>query len=55
MRKAGRAGFAVQGKEITALNIFIFDNLDDWEQMESEGMNSSAAERTVIAKEILVD
>lgn len=52
---AGRAGFAVQGKEIKSLNIFIFDNLDDWEQMESEGMNSSAAKRAVIAKEILVD
>lgn len=52
---AGRAGFAVQEKEIKALNIFIFDNLDDWEQMESEGMNSSAAERAVIAKEIFVD
>ncbi len=52
---AGRAGFAVQRKEIETLHIFIFDNLDDWQQMESEGMNSSAADRAVIAKEILVD
>lgn len=52
---AGRAGFAVQGKEIKALNIFIFDNPDDWEQMENEGINSSATERAVIAKKILVD
>ena len=52
---AGRAGFAVQGKEIKTLHIFIFDNLDDWAQMEQEGMNSSAADRAVIAKEIYVE
>lgn len=52
---AGRARFAVQGKEIKTLYVFIFDNLDDWTQMEQEGMNSSAADRAVIAKEIHVE
>lgn len=52
---AGRAGFAVQGKEIKTLYIFIFDNLDDWTQMEQEGMNSPAADRAVISKEIHVE
>lgn len=50
----GRAGFAVQGKEIKTLYVFIFDNLDDWIQMEQEGMNSSVADRAVILKEIHV-
>lgn len=50
----GRAGFAVQGKEIKTLYVFIFDNLDDWTQMEQEGMNSSVADRAVISKEIQV-
>ncbi len=52
MEMAGRAGFAVQGKEIKTLYIFIFDNLDDWSLTEQEGMNSSAADRAVISKEI---
>lgn len=52
---AGRAGFAVQGKEIKTLHIFIFDNLDDWSLMEQEGMNSNAADRAVITKEIRVE
>lgn len=52
---AGRAGFAVQGKEIKNLYIFIFDNLDDMIQMEREGMNSSIADKAVIAKEIHVE
>lgn len=51
----GRAGFAVQGKAIKTLYVFIFDNLDDWIQMEQEGMNSSAADRAVILKEIHVE
>lgn len=51
---AGRAGFAVQGKEIKALHILIFDNFDDWLQMEKEGMGSSAADRAVMSKEIHV-
>ena len=55
MEMAGWAGFAVQGKEIEILHIFIFDNLDDWDRMESEGMNSSAADKAVIAKEIRVE
>ncbi|MBD5443995.1 MAG: DUF4179 domain-containing protein [Lachnospiraceae bacterium] len=55
MEMAGWAGFAVQGKEIKTLHIFIFDNLDDWARMESEGMNSSVADKAVIAKEIYVD
>lgn len=55
MEMAGRAGFAVQGKEIKTLYIFIFDNLDDWAQMENEGMNSSVADKAVIAKEIHVE
>ena len=52
---AGRAGFAVQGKEIETLYVFIFDNFDDWIQMNQEGMNSSAADRAVISKEIHVE
>lgn len=55
MEIAGRAGFAVQGKEIKILYIFIFDNFDDWTQMEQEGMNSSVADKAVIAKEIHVE
>ncbi|KAI4446713.1 hypothetical protein C823_001231 [Eubacterium plexicaudatum ASF492] len=51
---AGRAGFAVQGKEIKTLHVFIFDNFDDWTQMSQEGMNSSVADRAIIAKEIPV-
>lgn len=51
---AGWAGFAVQGKEIKSLYIFIFDNMDDWVQMESEGINSGVADRAVIFKEIYV-
>lgn len=52
---AGRAGFAVQGKEIKTLYVFIFDNFDDWTQMEQEGMNSSVADSAVISKEIHVE
>ena len=55
MEMAGRAGFALQGKEIKTLYVFIFDNLDDWIQMEQEGMNSSAADRAVISKEIHIE
>ncbi len=52
---AGRAGFAVQGKETKTLYVFIFDNFDDWVQMSQEGLNSSAADRAVISKEIHVE
>lgn len=52
---AGRAGFAVQGKEIKTLHVFIFDNLDNWTQMEQEGSNSAAADRAVISKEIHIE
>ena len=52
---AGRAGFAVQGKEIKTLYIFLFDNLDHWAKMEQEGMNSSVADKAVISREIHVD
>ena len=55
MEMAGRAGFAVQGKEIKTLYVHIFDNLDDWSLMEQEGMNCSAADRAVILKEIHVE
>ena len=55
MEMAGRAGFAVQGKEIKTLYIFIFDNFDDWTLMSREGMNSSAADKAVISKEIHVE
>ena len=51
----GRAGFAVQGKEIKTLYIFLFDNLDHWAKMEQEGMNSSVADKAVISREIHVD
>ena len=55
MEMTGRAVFAVQGKEIKTLYIYIFDNPDDWTQMEQEGMNSSVADRAVITKEIHVE
>lgn len=55
MEMAGSAGFAVQGKEITTLYVFIYDNLDDWTQMEQEGMHSSAAQKAVLAREIHVE
>lgn len=55
MEVAGRAGFAVQGKEIKTLHIFIFDNSDDCIRMEEEGINSGAADKAVIAKEICVE
>ena len=55
MEMAGRAGFAVQGKRIKTLHVFIFDHLDDWTQMEQEGMSSGAANRAVISKEIQVE
>lgn len=55
MEMPGRAGFAVQGKEIKTLYVYIFDILDDWMQMEQEGMNSSAADRAIIFKEIQVE
>ncbi len=55
MEMAGRAGFAVQGKEIKTLYVYIFDNLDDWSLTEQEGMNSSAADKAVISKEIHVE
>ena len=55
MEMAGRAVFAVQGKEIKTLYVYIFDNPDDWTQMEQEGMNSSVADRAVITKELHVE
>ena len=55
MEMAGRAGFAVQGKEIKTLYVYIFDNLDDWSLMEQEGMDSSVADRAVISREIYVE
>lgn len=48
MEMAGQARFAVQGKEISTLHIFIFDNLDDWVQMKEEGINSSVADKASI-------
>ncbi|NBJ93904.1 DUF4179 domain-containing protein [Parablautia muri] len=54
MEMPGFAGFAVQGKEISVLHIFIFENLDDWDKMRDEGMNSSVADKAVIAKEVHV-
>ncbi len=55
MELTGRAMFAVQGKEINSLHVFIFDNVEDCTQMEEEGMNSSAADKAVIAREIRVE
>ena len=52
MELTGRAMFAVQGKEVSSLHIFIFDNIADCTQMEEEGMNSGAADKAVISKEI---
>lgn len=54
MEMAGQARFAVQGKEISTLHIFIFDNLDDWVQMKEEGINSSVADKAAIAAKINV-
>ena len=50
----GCTRFAVQGKQIETLYIFIFDNLEDGTKMEREGINSSAADKAVIAAEIPV-
>lgn len=55
MEMPGRAVFAVQGKKIETLHIFIFDNFDDLVQMEKEGMNSNVADKAVISKEIRVE
>lgn len=55
MEMAGRAVFAVQGKEIKTLYVYIFDNPDDWSLMEQEGMDSSVADRAVISREIHVE
>ena len=55
METAGRAGFAVQGKEIKNLHIFIFDNMDDCTQMEDEGLSSSIVDKAVIAAEICAE
>lgn len=55
MEMGGRAVFAVQGKEIKTLYVYIFDNPDDWTQMTQEGMNSSVADRAVITKELHVE
>ncbi len=55
MEMPGRAVFAVQGRELKTLHIFIFDNMDDWAQMSDEGMNSSVADKAVISKEISVE
>ena len=55
MEMKGRVGFAVQGKEIKKLYIFIFDNLDDWTRMKDEGMNGNVADKAVIATEIHVE
>ncbi|MBD5494558.1 MAG: DUF4179 domain-containing protein [Lachnospiraceae bacterium] len=54
MELTGRAMFAVQGKEVSSLHIFIFDNIADCTQMEEEGMNSGAADKAVISKEIFL-
>ena len=54
MEMAGQARFAVQGKEISTLHIFIFDNLDDWVQMKEEGINSSVADKAAIKATINV-
>ena len=50
----GTTRFAVQGKQIESLYIFIFDNFDDFVKMQEEGMNSSAADKAVIVAEIPV-
>ena len=49
---SGSTWFAVQGKRIETLYIFIFDDLDDGMKMQEEGMNSGAADKAVIAAEI---
>lgn len=51
---AGQARFVVQGKEINTLYIYIFNHPDDQIQMETQGMNGSAASGAVIFKEIPV-
>lgn len=54
MEMPGLAEFAVQGKEISSLYIYVFDNLDDWDKMREEGLSSSAADKAVFAKEVPV-
>ena len=51
----GTTWFAVQGKQIETLHILIFDNFDDWAKTQEEGMNSSAADKAVIAVEIPIN
>ena len=50
----GTTRFAVQGKQIETLYIFIFDDFDDWAKIQEEGMTSSAADKAVLAVEIPV-
>lgn len=50
----GTTRFAVQGKQIETLYIFIFDDFDDWAKIQEEGMNSNATDKAVITVEIPV-
>lgn len=48
----GRSVNAVDGKKITKLYIYIFDDFDAWLQMEKEGMGCKAADKALIAAEV---
>lgn len=48
----GRSVSAVQGKEITRLYIYVFDNIQGWGQMYEQGMNSETTAQALISAEI---
>ena len=48
----GRSVNAVDGKEVTKLYIYVFDEFDSWLKMEKEGIDCAAADRALIAAEV---
>lgn len=48
----GRSVNAVQGKEISKLYIYIFDDFDAWMEMNKNGMDCDAANQAVITAEV---
>ena len=48
----GRSVNAVDGKEVTKLYIYVFDEFDSWLKMAKEGIDCAAADRALIAAEV---
>ena len=48
----GRSVNAVDGKEVTKLYIYVFDEFDSWLKMEKEGIDCAAADQALIAAEV---